>query len=264
MAKLVNSTLLDPRPSAATQADPVPGAVCIPLTELAERVSELPPPGAPVDVLDVGPAAAAVVDWLGERGRSATLCPFPPGRRPELADVRCRLWRPDPFVAAVLASVSPGRLCDLGCGVGRDAVFAAALGWKVIGVDHLPDAIARARQLADRYLDDGGRIDWVVADIDAAELPVGAGFDCVLSVRCWQPGLTERMAALLCPGGLAVVVAFSAEHRARHGKPADPTRVLDPEQAAEQLAPLQVERLSIDNSPNDGPHAVRLVARKPV
>lgn len=262
MGELVHSTLLDPRPSSAAQADPVAGAVCIPLAELAERVSELPPPGAPVEVLDVGPAAAAAVDWLGERGRTATLRPIPPGPQPEPADVHYRLWQPDPFVADVLAAVRPGRLCDLGCGVGRDAVFAAALGWAVIGVDHLPDAIDRARQLADRYLDDTRRIDWVVADLDGVGLPVEAGFDGVLSVRCWQPGLSERMAALLRPGGRAVVVAFSAEHRARHGKPADAGRVLDPEQAADQLAPLQVEQLSVDDAPDDGPHTVRLVARR--
>ena len=41
-------------------------------------------------------------------------------------------------------------MCDLGCGSGRDAVWAGLRGWRVVGIDNLPAAVARVDAIAQR------------------------------------------------------------------------------------------------------------------
>ncbi len=51
---------------------------------------------------------------------------------------------PPPEIIALTATVPPGRALDLGCGVGRTCIYLAAAGWRVDGVDFVPEAIALA------------------------------------------------------------------------------------------------------------------------
>src|SRR6185369_16449961 len=43
---------------------------------------------------------------------------------------------------------TPGHLLDVGCGTGKDAVFAATNGWRVTGVDPVSPALRTARAAA--------------------------------------------------------------------------------------------------------------------
>ena len=89
-----------------------------------------------------------------------------------------RLWRPERYIAELLDDRTPGRVLDLGCGQGRDAVYLADRGWQVTAIDHLPDAIDRARLLQERYAPDTD-IDWRIGDYADVDF---AGFDVLLSV----------------------------------------------------------------------------------
>lgn len=55
---------------------------------------------------------------------------------------------PPPEVLDFTATLPPGRVLDLGCGLGRASIYLARLGWQVDGVDFVPQAIATARQRA--------------------------------------------------------------------------------------------------------------------
>lgn len=55
---------------------------------------------------------------------------------------------PPPEVVATVDGLAPGRALDLGCGYGRTAIYLAGRGWRVDGVDFIPEAVAGARERA--------------------------------------------------------------------------------------------------------------------
>jgi len=60
-----------------------------------------------------------------------------------------------------------GVVLDIGCGAGRDAIFAAQCGFEVFGVDLSPQAIAIARKQAQAA---GVKVEWQVGS--ATQLPI--------------------------------------------------------------------------------------------
>ena len=57
------------------------------------------------------------------------------------------VWGIDPnrFVKEAFADRTPGRVLDLACGEGRNALWLASRGWTATGVDFSRVALARAR-----------------------------------------------------------------------------------------------------------------------
>lgn len=128
--------------------------------------------------------------------------------------------------AALVTEVSglaPGRALDLGCGEGGDALWLAAQGWRVTGVDLSTTALARAGRAArDAGLPEGAAR-WVALDLAAwaADDPVeddalDGPFDLVAASFLHSPvtfprtAVLRRAAGLLAPGGHLVVVAHAA------------------------------------------------------
>lgn len=56
--------------------------------------------------------------------------------------------KPPPEVIALVATLPVGRALDLGCGLGRAALYLASLGWQVDGVDFIPQALVEAKARA--------------------------------------------------------------------------------------------------------------------
>lgn len=225
---LVYCCLLDPRPATDAARLPIEDAVNIPLAELPERVYELPGRDEAISVVGPSPWAEQAVAWLVQNGRRAAL-----RRDFEYAEaagpVRLgRLWGPNRFLAEVLPVLAPGRALDLACGTGRDAVFAAACGWKVTAIDVLPDALERARSLAERYALALEPIEWRQADLARDPPAFETPFDLVFAFRFLHRPLLARMRAWVRSGGSVICETFTTLHRARHGKPARDDQVLRP------------------------------------
>ena len=114
---------------------------------------------------------------------------------------------PDPWLERVLPLLPPGRVLDLACGRGRNALHLAALGWRVTAVDASDEGLALLDQEARRR---GLAMELRQQDLETQpQLPV-AQFELVLDFFYLQRSLFAPLKAALVPGGVAVVRTFSA------------------------------------------------------
>lgn len=115
---------------------------------------------------------------------------------------------PDLLIGALAARETPGTALDVGCGAGTYSVYMAKRGYRVTGIDFMPQAIDMlARQAADEHLN----INAVHADITTWEPP--HAYDVVLDVGCLHSldrrnhgTYKARLLRWLQPGGDFILV----------------------------------------------------------
>ena len=208
-------------------------------------------------------------DELGEQ-RSGT-APQAPEWDARYNDRDGAMWsgRPNGRLVAEVADLTPGRVLDVGCGEGADAIWLARRGWTVAAIDISEVALGRAREAAELA---GASVEWVCGDALWAPFPARS-FD-LLSMQ--YPALpkaaseaavrtlldTVRPAGLL----LAVYHDLDEEHlkhmRSRGVDPADYVGVDD-------LCRLVGEDFTVElhafepriDSPPGTPHTVDVVLR---
>ena len=124
-----------------------------------------------------------------------------------------QVWsgRVNRMLADVAGGLAPGRVLDLGCGEGADAIWLAQRGWAVTGVDISTTAVRRARQAADAAGLDGEQVRFVVADLSdpdsdspAVQAPDGTPqeYDLVAASFFHSPVVLDRTAILRRAAGL--------------------------------------------------------------
>lgn len=248
---------LDPRPLAEALAEPIVGAVNIPWEELPLRAHELPPPRETVRIVASPTLSRIVGDWLEKGGRVWESVPF------ERTDAYTsgRLWSPHPLVESFATSQAPGIAWDLGCGSGRDAIYLASCGWKVIAIDHLADAVERGQLSATRLLEEGAKlIEWRAESVSARAIPEG-NVDLALMIFFLKRDALARTAQRLAPGGSILLETYTPTHRLQTGKPKDATLAMDARGARELLE--EFEFLLCDEALRGERHTLRVQARKP-
>jgi SAM-dependent methyltransferase len=127
-------------------------------------------------------------------------------------------------------ALPPGKMLDVGCGTGGDAIYAYRHGWQVTGVDAVPLALDRARRGAREA---GAQVRFLRADITragAAEL--GSGYTLLLDVGCLHgltPAQRQRAAAAMTdaaePGATLLIFAFGPGHRGPAPRGIDPAQI---------------------------------------
>jgi len=243
-ARLVHRRLLDPRPAGEAAERPFAEAVNIPFSELPERVHELPPRERELGVVGPEPLVRDVVAWLTRVGRRATAVGAPvPDAAPSDSEIG-HLWQPSAFLAEMLPRFTPARALELACGTGRDAIFMSSHGWDVTAVDVLPDALALAQELSERYAPALRTVEWLELDLEVGPVRFERVFDLITVVRYLHRPLFARLRQWLRPGGSILCETFTTVHRQRYGRPARDAHVLEPGELPELLVDFEIRHHS--------------------
>ncbi len=156
--------------------------------------------------------------------------------------------KPNQFLVAEAANLTPGRAIDLAAGEARNAVFLAEKGWQVLAVDFSEIGLDKGHQLAEAQ-DVVDRIDFKPADL-RSYTPEPGGFDLVALFylhMAWDElePIIQRAAEAVAPGGTLLLVAHDRTNLANgHGGPQDP----DVLYSARQVVAAIGDRLKIEKA----------------
>lgn len=146
---------------------------------------------------------------------------------------------PNMWVEREITTLTPGHALDIACGEGRNSVWLAERGWTVTGVDFSPEALRKARMLANARLSHPTTIDFRNADVTAPHYR--EQFDLALLIYLQVPAPQRRAAltaawAALAPGGTLLVIAHDSDNL-QHGVggPQDPDLLYTAEDIAADL-----------------------------
>ncbi|HEU5484371.1 MAG TPA: class I SAM-dependent methyltransferase [Microlunatus sp.] len=149
-----------------------------------------------------------------------------------------RIWSglPNQALVAEVASLQPGRVLDVGCGEGADAVWLAGQGWQVTALDVSQVALDRARQHA---RDAGVDVRWLHTGLVGAALRAD-GFDLVSAQYPALPHTDDHAAehallAAVAPGGTLLVVHHDVDADHARSGGFDPADYVSPTDVVAQL-----------------------------
>jgi tellurite methyltransferase len=260
---LARSASLPIEPTLAAAGQDLPAALAFALPSIF-----LPPRHEALAViLERSDLATTVADTLAARGRAEVVpvaLPAASGAAlPEVvrgAGPSSRvLWRPPEFLARWIHLLPPpaaGPVLDVACGSGRAAVWLAQRGYRVTGIDHLPEALELAQRLA---ASQGVQMDLVNADLRQPDAWLPGPWAAVMCFRYLQRDLLRALPDRLSPGGVVVVRTF--RHAAGDtGNPRSPHR-LEPGELLDLLPPPQFTAVvHTEDFDDDGRPAAGIVA----
>lgn len=227
--------LLDVRTEAEFAARHIPGSLLIPLHQLEGRVCDIPCNGKPVAVIcEHGIRSHAACRYLAEHGLHSLynlaggLDHWPGPVRsgsPQNGAGHDHPIAPSPFLVQHFDLLPPGLALDLAMGEGRNAIYLAARGFDVDGVDVDAGAVARARASARKL---GAPIRAVVGNVEDGTyiLPMDT-YDVIVVFRYLHRPLFRDIREGLKPGGVVVYQTFTVD-QAQFGRPTNPAHLLRP------------------------------------
>jgi SAM-dependent methyltransferase len=135
------------------------------------------------------------------------------------------VWTSEPnrFLVQEVDGLAPGRVLDLACGEGRNAVWLAERGWQVTGVDFSKVGLEKARQLENAR---GVHIEWILADLlDYRPGPRAFALVIVFYLQVPEAQRTPILASAagaVTPGGTFLLVGHDSSNIAEgYGGPQD-------------------------------------------
>lgn len=151
---------------------------------------------------------------------------------------------PSRFLVAEAAEMPPGRVLDLACGAGRNAVWLAERGWRVTAVDFSDVGLSMARVLARAHRVD---VEWIEADV-LSWTPAAAAFDLVCMLYLQLPSderrsVLRRAADAVGPAGTLLVVGHDLLNLSEgSGGPTQPDVLFTPDDIVREMNGLRIEK----------------------
>jgi len=144
------------------------------------------------------------------------------------------------------------RAMVVGCGLGENAEYMAALGFETVAFDVAATAIRSARQ---RF--PGSRVDYLTADLLDPPPDWHAGFDLVVEIftvqalpEPYHQDASHNVGRMVAPGGRLIVIAAARDEDDRPDGPPWPlTRTEIDAFATGGLRPVRVEDLAFGEQP---------------
>jgi SAM-dependent methyltransferase len=157
---------------------------------------------------------------------------------------------PNAFFKNTLPSFTPGKILLPAEGEGRNAVFAASLGWEVFACDLSDSGREKALKLAAKQ---GVSIQYEVGDLEEIALEE-AQFDAVGLIYAHFPpakktSFHQKIYRALKPGGVLMLEGFSKSHLAYHqrdervGGPNDLGRLFSVEELLQDFEGIEIREL---------------------
>lgn len=179
---------------------------------------------------------------------------------------------PNDFLVDVADRIPSGPVLCLAEGEGRNAVFLAARGHKVLAVDQSPVGLEKAQHLARQR---GVTIETYTCDLAKFEFEVGQ-YAGVISIWAHVPPDVRRMVHHKCvqalaPGGVMILEAYTPDQIGRGtGGPPDPALCMSARSLREELQGLDFEilvererHISEGQYHQGGSAVVQMLARMP-
>jgi ubiquinone/menaquinone biosynthesis C-methylase UbiE len=154
---------------------------------------------------------------------------------------------PNEYLKSKLASISTGKILFPAEGEGRNAVYAATLGWDVVAFDSSKEGKKKALSLAQKQ---AVSIDYLVEEISNIEFE-DESFDAIALVFVHTPQLHraayhQKIASFLKSGGILILEGFSKAHaRFQHenplaGGPKDSAMLFDIEELKQDFSNFDI------------------------
>jgi hypothetical protein len=120
---------------------------------------------------------------------------------------------PNEFLKSVLPSIQPGKILFPAEGEGRNAVFAATLGWDVFAFDVSEEGKRKADLLAQK---NGVAINYIVQSMDETSYPSDS-FDAIALIYAHfnhdvRSSFHKKLSQSLKSGGHVILESFSKDH----------------------------------------------------
>jgi SAM-dependent methyltransferase len=164
-----------------------------------------------------------------------------------------RMWsgNPNPVLVDETAALTPGTALEVGCGEGADALWLAARGWKVTGIDISYVALERAAAQGKLH---GLQVDWRQIDLLEEAVPPGP-YDLVAAHFMHLPSAMRRtlygqLAEVVAAGGTLLLVGHHpSDVHTSANRPDLPDMFFTAEELAADLDPAAWEILVTDARP---------------
>jgi len=179
--------------------------------------------------------------------------------------------KPNAFLEEQLPLLNLGAILFACEGEGRNAVFAASLGWDVSAFDGSKEGQKKANKLAEQ---NGVTIDYRIGDATEIEYP-SESFDCIVFIYAHFPAdirtfIHQRALQWLKVGGTVLLEAFNPEQIPRtSGGPKDITMLYTPEILMLDFADvddiaISIETVHLDEGPlhQGKAEVIRMIAKK--
>ncbi|MBI4469275.1 MAG: class I SAM-dependent methyltransferase [Acidobacteria bacterium] len=179
---------------------------------------------------------------------------------------------PAHFLIEVCPRLPPGLAVDLAMGGGRNAVFLAGKGWRVIGIERSRTALQKAAELSQfrglpvsspenpelEFTDGPPGLVLLEADLGCLNLPADR-FDVVICFNYLQRSLFDCLERSLRSGGMLVYETHTVEQLRFSSGPRNPDHLLLPGELREAFPDLE---LLLYRETSEGKGRASLLGRK--
>ncbi|MBL6990910.1 MAG: class I SAM-dependent methyltransferase [Bacteriovoracaceae bacterium] len=107
---------------------------------------------------------------------------------------------------------SRSKILNVAMGEGRDAVFLARNGYRVVGIDANPSYVKKAKFLAREF---GVRFESIATSTVESFAAESASFDAIICINYIDRNINNKLDRWLRPGGILIIESFTDNQRGR-------------------------------------------------